>query len=559
MDQEDTNLPVITLKDKRFSKFAGRKLTIAEMVKWLPWLGFDLEEEGEDYVKIEFNPNRIDFCSYAGIARAYKGLRGWQVGLAEYHTQPSTTTLVIDKAVLKVRPYMLGAIVRNLHLDEDDIVDLMEMQEDLHWGIGRDRKKASIGVHNLDAVEPPFTFTASKPEDASFVPLGETKEMTLIEVLEKNEKGKMYRELVDWAPRYPLLIDKNSSVLSMPPVINGDLTKVSESTRNLFLDVTGTDYIAVTKSLNVLSTALADMGGIIEEVRVECNTKTIFSPELDCQEMTLHNSVANEALGLKLSDSTIAQCLQKCRMGTRRTRKGITRVSVPPYRVDILHEVDLVEEVAIGYGYFKLKPTFPSSVTIGESHTISKTANLARQIMIGLGFTEAMNFTITSENLQYVKMRKPIEKPIKIANPISSEFTIMRHDLLPGLMKNLAANKHESFPQRLFEVSDVMKLNSELESQCERRLHVAAVASHSAASFSEMKSNAEALVANLGSKRWKLQELEDASFIQGRVVALRVGKRLVGIAGEIHPEVLNNFQLENPTAAFEFDLNNLAF
>ncbi len=551
-------MPVITLKNKRFSKFAGRKLTIVEMVKWLPWLGFDLEEEGEDYVKVEFNPNRIDFCSYAGIARAYKGLRGWQVGLAEYHTEPSTTTIVIDKDVVKVRPYMLGAIVRDLYLDEDDIVDLMEMQEDLHWGIGRDRKKASIGVHNLDAVEPPFTFTASKPEDASFVPLGETEDMTLGEVLEKNEKGKMYGELVDWAPSYPLLIDKNGSVLSMPPVINGELTKVSGSTRNLFLDVTGTDYIAVTKSLNVLSTALADMGGTLEKVKVECDTKTIFSPELNCQEMTLRSSVANEALGLKLSDSTIAQCLQKCRMGTRRTGKGITQVSIPAYRIDILHEMDLVEEVAIGYGYFKLKPTFPSSVTIGRSHVISKTGNLTRQIMIGLGFTEVMNFTITSENLQYVKMRKTIEKPIKIANPISSEFTIMRHDLLPSLMRNLATNKHESFPQRLFEVSDVVKLNSGLESQCERRLHVAAVASHSAASFSEMKSNAEALIANLGLKRWKLQELEDASFIKGRAVTLRSGKKLVGIVGEIHPEVLNNFQLENPTAAFEFDLNNLA-
>jgi phenylalanyl-tRNA synthetase beta chain len=550
-------VPVITLKNKRFSKFAGRKLTTAEMVKWLPWLGFDIEEEGEDYVKIEFNPNRIDFCSYAGIARAYKGLRGWQVGLAEYHTEPSTTTLVIDKAVMKVRPYMLGAIVRNMQLDEDDIVDLMEMQEDLHWGIGRDRKKASIGVHNLDAVEPPFTFTASKPEDASFVPLGEAEKMNLREVLEKNEKGRMYSELVDWAPSYPLLIDKNGNVLSMPPIINGELTKVDGNTRNLFLDVTGTDYVAVNKSLNVLSTSLADMGGTLERVQVECNTKTIFSPELDCQEMTLHSSIANKALGLRLSDSTIVQCLQKCRLGTRRTDKGIIEVSVPAYRVDILHEIDLVEEVAIGYGYFKLKPTFPSSVTIGKSHAISKTAHLARQIMIGLGFTEAMNFTITSEKLHYVKMRRKIETPIKIANPISSEFTIMRHDLLPSLMKNLADNKHESFPQRLFEVSDVMKLNSALESQCERRLHVAAVASHSAASYSEMKSNAVALMENLGLKRWKLQELEDSSFIKGRVVTVRVGKKIVGIIGEIHPEVLNNFQLENPTAAFEFDINNL--
>lgn len=551
-------MPVITLNNERFSKFAERKLTLAEMVKWLPWLGVDIEEEGEDYVKIEFNPNRIDFCSYAGIARAYKGLRGWQVGLPEYHANPSTTTLVIDETVLKVRPYMLGAIVRNMQLDEDDIVDLMEMQEDLHWGIGRDRRKASIGVHNLDAVEPPFTFTAVKPESASFVPLGETEEMNLGEVLEKNEKGKMYSQLVDWAPNYPLLIDKNGKVLSMPPIINGELTKVDRNTRNLFLDVTGTDYVAVKRSLNVLSTALADMGGTLEKVQVKCNTETVFSPELDSQKTILHSSYACEMLGLKLSDSEITQCLQKCRLGTRRANKGIIEVSVPAYRVDILHEIDLVEEVAIGYGYFKLKPTFPSSVTIGKSHAASKTADLARQIMVGLGFTEAMNFTITSENLQYVKMRREIGKPIKIANPVSSQFTIMRHDLLPGLMKNLADNKHESFPQRLFEVSDVMKLNSTLETRCERRLHVAAVTSHSTASFSEMKSNTVALIENLGLERWKLQELDHSSFIKGRAVAISVGKKHVGIVGEVHPEVLNNFQLENPTAAFEVDMSNFA-
>ena len=547
-------MPVITLERERFSKFVGRKLTLEEMVKWLPWLSFDIEEVGEDYVKVEFNPNRIDLCSYAGVARAFKGLRGWEAGLPKYDFKDSRTVLNIDKAVSEVRPFMLAAVVRGLKLDEEDVADLMEMQEDLHWGIGRDRKKASIGVHNLDVIEPPFTFTAAKPESVKFVPLDKTEEMSLKEILERHEKGLAYKHLVDWAPRYPLLIDRDSKVLSMPPIINGELTRIVKDTENLFLDVTGTDYTAVEKSLNVLATALADMGGDIEKVEVKYANRTVFSPDLSPEKMKLRASYTNELLGLKLSESKIVDCLKKCRLGAKNIGKGIVDVEIPAYRIDILHEVDLVEEVAIGYGYYKLKPTFPSSVTIGEQHPANRTASKARQIMVGLGFTEIMNFTLTNENMHYEKMRRKVERPVKLANPVSIEYTIMRQDLLPGLMKNLQDNKHESFPQKLFEVSDVVRLNDRLETKCERLLHVAAVSSHVNSTFTEIKSVVEALLASLGLKSWRINAAVHPSFIEGRVATITVKNRQVGVVGEVHPEVLNNFELENPTAAFEIDL-----
>lgn len=191
-------MPVISLQKDRFGRFVGHKLTVDEMADWLPWLGFDLEEIGEDYVKVEFNPNRVDLCSYAGVARAFKGLRGWETGMPRYELKDGRTMLKITCAVSKVRPFMLAAIVRDIKFDEDSILDLMEMQEDLHWGIGRDRKKASIGVHNLDVVSPPFTFTAVEPDKATFVPLDSLEKMSLKEILEKHLKGIAYRHLVDW-------------------------------------------------------------------------------------------------------------------------------------------------------------------------------------------------------------------------------------------------------------------------------------------------------------------------------------------------------------------------
>jgi len=550
-------MPVITLYRERFSKFLGREITVKELVRQLPWIGFDIEEIGEDYVKVEYNPNRIDFCSYAGVARALKGFMSLEEGLPKYEAKEPKITLFVDEAVAKVRPFMLAAAVYNLELDEDSIVELMDMQEDLHWGVGRDRKKVSIGIHNLDVVEPPFTYTAVEPTSVKFVPLGKTEEMNLKEILEKHEKGMAYRHIIDWSPKYPLLIDRNGAVLSMPPIINGELTRVSSETKNLFLDVTGTSYEAVEKSLNILATALADMGGTLEKVYVKYPDKTVVSPNLKPEKMALRIDYANWLLGLKLSEMEATKCLRKCRLDAKKIEKGILEVSYPAYRIDIMHEADLVEEVAIGYGYYKLKPTIPAAITVGEQHPANRLANTVRQIMAGLGYLEVMNFTLTNERLHYDFMRMKPQKPVKLANPVSKEYTIMRQLLLPCLINNLAENKHESFPQRLFEVSDVAKINLKQETMCERRLHVAAVSSHSTANFTEAKSVAEALLSNMGLKNWQIKAAKHPSFLEGRTATIHTKNKQIGVLGEIHPEVLNNFELENPTAAFEIDLETL--
>ncbi len=547
-------MPVINLRVEKLAKFLGRAVTVEELAKWLPWLGFDLEEIGEDYVKAEYNPNRIDFCSYAGVARALKGFLELETGLPKYHAEEPKITLNVDSAVSSVRPYMLAAVVRDIKLDEDTVVELMEMQEDLHWGIGRDRKKASIGIHNLDAVEPPFTYTAVEPTGVKFVPLGKTEEMTPKEILEKHEKGVAYRHLVDWAPKYPLLIDKYGRVLSMPPIINGELTRVSENTRNLFLDVTGPSFEAIEKSLNVLATALADMGGKLEKVTVHYPDRTLVSPNLEPEKMRLRVSYANKMLGLKLSIDEAAYCLRKCRLDAKPIEKDVLEVAIPPYRIDILHEIDLVEEVAIGYGYYRLEPTIPLTVTVGGKHPANKLAETVRQIMTGLGFLEVMNFTLTNERVHYEFMRLKPKNPVRLANPVSAEYTIMRELLLPGLLKNLAENKHESYPQKLFEVSDVAKINRRQETMCERRLHLAAATCHSTANYTEIRAVCEAFLANMGLVDWQIKEAKHPSFLEGRTAIIQIGKKQVGVLGEIHPQVLNNFEIENPTAALEIDL-----
>ncbi len=550
-------MPVITLDRDRFCSSIGKRLSVEEMAKWLPWLGVYIKETGPGYVKIEFNPNRVDFCSYAGVTRAFRGLMEWETGLPKYAVQKGKVVLNIDSSVSEVRPYMLGAVIRGMRLDWDSVRELMEMQEDIHWGLGRDRKKVSIGVHNLDSVQPPFKYTTADPDAVRFVPLDRAEEMSLKEVLERHEKGIAYRHLLDRASRYPLLIDSQKRVLSMPPIINGELTRVDSQTRNFFIDVTGTDYNSVTRSLNVLVTALADMGGSIESIHVRYPDHAVVSPDLKPQKMKLRVGYAGRLLGPELSEAEAIRSLRKCRLDAKRVSKGVLEVSVPAYRIDILHEVDLVEEVAIGYGYYRLEPTKPATVTTGKRHRTSEVAKDVCQIMIGLGFTEAMNFILTNEATHYQKMGKKVDKAVRIANPVSAEYTILRRDLLPSLMVNLMDNRHESYPQRIFEVSDVIRIREEAETRSEQRLHVAAVSSHPTANFTEIKSYVEALLANLGLTDWKVKTARHPSFLQGRVAAIYVKRRKIGVVGEIHPEVLNNFELENPTGVFEIDLEAL--
>lgn len=547
-------MPVITLHQDRFSNLVGRLLTIKEIEEWIPWIGFDIEEKGKDYIKVEFNPNRVDFSSHPGVARAFQGLRGWKTGMPTYTVHKGDVKLKIEESVLKVRPYMLGAVVRKIELDQDTVKELMDIQEDLHWGVGRDRKKASIGIHNLDSVKPPFTYLGVDPQEVKFVPLGKTERMTPQEILEKHEKGIAYRHLVDWSTKYPLLIDHYGNVLSMPPIINGELTEVDTETRTLFIDVTGPDYQAVEQCLNVLVTALADLGGRIEYVQVKYPDRIMYSPDLTPKEIQLKPSYANNLLGLELSEDQIIECLEKCRLNARKGKEGTIRVEIPAYRIDILHEIDLVEEVAIGYGYYRLEPTQPQTMTTGRLHEATRLGNITRQIMVGLGFTEVMNFILTNENQQFEMMRREPQETIKIANPASSEYSIARTSLLPSLIKNLLDNRHESFPQRIFEVSDIIRVEPKDECRSERDLHLAGVLSHATASFAEMKSVVEALLANIGMPKWEINPTSNRSFIQGRVAVITFGNNDIGYLGEIHPEVLNNFELENPVCGFEMDL-----
>ncbi len=533
-------MPIITLPYGYLERLAGvDKETILDR---LPMFGADIERIEEDHADVEFFANRPDLFSPEGVSRALRGFFGLEEGMQTYDVKPSGITFSIDPGLAAIRPYLGSAVIRNVSFDEESIESLMGLQESLHWAVGRGRGKVAIGVHDLDTVRPPFHYIAS-PRDRSFVPLDFEREMTMEEILAEHPKGRDYAHLVEQSPRFPLIVDADDRVLSFPPIINGELTRVTTETKNILLDTTGTDQKAVMTAVNIICTALAETGATIESVTVEGTEMPSLAPV----ERIVSTSECTRLLGLPLTPESMAALLRRMRYGAWPLDADAVRVQVPCYRADILHDWDLFEDVAIAYGYGEIGSALPSTFTIGRENPINAIAGAVRTIMIGLGYLEVMPFTLTNERILFERMRR--EQPagaLWLLHPISEEQTLVRTEILPLLMETLQLNKHRELPQRLFAAGDVV-------SDLITYQTAAAVSIHPGADFSEAYAAADALCRELGID-YSVTESEDPAFIDGRRGDIVVGGKKVGVFGEIHPGVLNAFELEHPVAALELDI-----
>ncbi len=554
-------MPVLELKIERLERLVGRKLTIKDLTYDLQWISLDLEEinEQEQTIKIEYSPNRPDFSSPEGIARTLKGYYEVELGVPKYNIQTGEIAMNVDPSVKKVRPYIVCGVIRDIDLDEDEVATLMNIQEQLHWAVGRDRKKVAIGVHDLDKIVPPFRYVAVKPDSISFVPLhGDGHPMNLTEILLYHDKGKEYAHILEGKDRYPLLLDSKDQVISFPPIINGILTTVTDETKNLFLDLTGTDFKAVNLALNILSTTLSDMGAKIESVKVNYKGgKDIITPNLAAKKWEVDTNYVNDYIGLKLSSEEIIKCFQKTRLDAKKTDKqNILDVWIPAYRGDIMHQVDFTEECAIGYGYFNLPRTIHEGC-VGKYHPIQIFANKIRKIMIGAGYLEVLNFILTNSEKQfkYMKQEYNENENIQIANPVSKEYDTTRTALLPKLMETLLFNRSEEKPIQIFEVGDIVAIAKEEETGAKRDLHVSAVSYHENADFTEMRSLLDFTMISLGyGENFEVKSGKNPSYLEGRYGEIYFKGNKAGELGEIHPDVLKNFNLEFPVAALELNL-----
>ena len=551
-------MPVITFKYTDL-KDLGIDMEKDELIDTLPMMSSDIEDYDDEEIKVEFFPNRPDNLSVEGVARSFKGFLGLETGLPNYPITPSNEEVVVDAEVAEIRPYIAFAKIDNVDFTGDKLKYIMDFQENLHWVIGRDRKKVAIGIHNADVVNAPFKYIATPKDANAFVPLEKDSEMTPDEILTEHDKGKAYAHLINSFDKYPLILDKDDQVLSMPPIINGELTKIKEDTHNIIVDVTGTDERAVNQALNIICSSFAEVGGQIKSMEVKYEDKTIVSPDLTPQEMNVHVDTANELIGgTDLNAEDIKGLLEKARFDAEVLNDNEVKAIIPAYRVDILHEVDIVENIAVQYHINSVEAKLPEINTVAYENDWFRSESIIREAMVGLGFQEIMSLMLTSEEAHYEKMNQEEKPHVQVARPITIDRTMIRTSLINSLMEFLEDNKHEDLPQKIFEIGDVLYLDDSKENKTVSSKKLAALICHSTANFTEIKSVMTSVLSNLG-YTMEISDSENKTFIEGRVADVEgVSEKgyVKGFFGEISPEVITNFTLEYPVIGFEIEFIN---
>ena len=551
-------MPVITFKYQDL-KDLGIDMEKDELIDTLPMMSSDIEDFDDEEIKVEFFPNRPDNLSVEGVARSFKGFIGQETGLPDYKVIPSGEEVIVESDVAKIRPYIAFAKIDNVDFSGDKLKYIMDFQENLHWVIGRDRKKVAIGIHNADVVKSPFKYIATPKDTNAFVPLEKDSEMTPCKILTEHDKGKDYAHLIENFDKYPLILDCDDNVLSMPPIINGELTKIKEDTKNIIVDVTGSDERAVNQALNIICSSFAEIGGQIKSMEVKYEDKTIISPDLTPQEMNVHVDTANNLIGgTNLTAEDIKELLEKARFNAEIINDNEVKAIIPAYRVDILHEVDIVENIAVQYHINDIVDELPDINTVAYENNWFKSESTIREVMIGLGFQEVMSLMLTNEDAHYTKMNQKEEPHVQVARPITIDRTMIRTSLINSLMEFLEDNKHEDLPQKIFEIGDVLYLDESQENKTASGKKLAALICHSTANFTEIKSVVTSVLSNLGYSM-EISDSENKTFIEGRAADVKGSSSsgsIKGFFGEVSPEVITNFTLEYPVIAFEIEFEN---
>ena len=539
-------MPVVRINLRRFSKMVGAGR--ARILDRLPYIGLDIEGADKNSVRVEYSPNRPDYGTDFGISRSLKGLIGTEVGMPHYPVKPSGVSVSVDERLSTVRPFIACATATGLRLGAEDIRQIISLQEDLHNGLGRKRKKVAIGLHDLGAVTPPFSYAAVK-SDFRFTPLGGKKSATIHQILSETAEGKAYGPVLGGGGLFPIITDSRGEVLSFPPVINGDLTKVTAKTRDMFIDVTSTDRKAGDDVLAIMATTLAEAGAKIGTVSIRYTTGPRATPDLTPVRLALDSHLIASVLGLDLTKQQVVEALARSRLSV----KGGTAMAAR-YRIDLLHPVDIAEEVALGYGMDRIDSLYPPSNQPGNFHPFEQFLDSTSTVMAGSGMLELMTFELVDEESLYAKFGRPSDDKIIVHEPRSLEHSVLRDSLIPNLMTALSSNMKSDYPQRVFEIGRVFTRTGAGVSEA---WHLGCLVAHSQATYSEAKMYLESVHRTLAGKELVAEESQHWAFAEGRCAAVGTAGQLLGHVGELRPEAIDAFGLKVPVAGFELDLSTL--
>ena len=544
-------MPVVELELPRLQKLVG-KTNRKKIMDTLPFLGLDIESQENDVVRVEYSPNRPDYSTDFGIALGLQGLLGTKKGIQKLRIKKvGDFQIKVDSSVSKVRPFVTGIVARNGKLDDKILRQIIVMQEDLHFGLGRRRKKSSIGIHDLDTISFPLTYTTTS-KIHKFIPLNSSKESTISEILTNSEVGQDYGHILGNSAKVPIIIDSAGKTVSFPPIINSSMTTVTTRTKNLLVEVTGTDKNDVEDMLSVVAIILQSAG--FELCTVNISGAKNSTPQFKDKKIILNENLVNSMLGLNLSPVKIASALKKCRIEATPKNKNIV-CTIPRYRFDIFGSMDLVEEVALGYGIENLTPCLSPSQTLGQKNHEFETLNSLSSTMVGLGYMEALNSSLTSKRILYELTNRDSSNIMSVMDSKSQEHNILRDFILAGLINSLASNIHEPYPQKLFETGTVFSKGNPVNEE----IHLACVSAHNDANFSEIKQIMQSALKTGFNIECKTKTSSHPTFSEGHTAEILIHGKPFGIIGEVDSKVKENFKIRVPVVAFEIKLSGLIF
>lgn len=544
-------MPTINISLKDLSSLVGKKIGDKELKDLLEYAKAEIGSIDGDEVSVQFNDTNLPYLWCAeGLAILFKGLLGKEKGIPDIKIEKSDYKIVVDKSIRPVRPFISAFVAKGGKINDFFLKQLIQLQEKFCDNFGRQREKVAIGVYPSKKISFPVYYKAVPPKSVRFVPLEFSKEMTLAEILEEHPKGKEFSWILKDTKKYPLLYDANKEVLSFPPVINSDsMGKLGIDDTELFFEATGSDLDSVNLAANVFAHVLAMRGFKIYSVKVSYVGRSLVTPDVSVQSHRLNKDDVAGLLGLDIKDSDVKKLLEMSRFNFRNYV-----VEIPCFRNDIMHSVDIIEDIAVMYGFENIKSLPLTEYTIGSTFVLQEMVDKCRDVVVGFGYQEILSPILTSKEVLVDRMNlKRALDVVEVNNAMSAGFSVLRSWVLPGLMDVLMHNKHFDFPQKIFEQGLVSVRENDVVNDEE---HIACVSSHINVSFTELKQAVDVLLRICGLDA-VYEDVEHSSFVPGRVAQVLIKEKPVGFVGEIHPFVLNAWGLDMPAAAFELNLSAL--
>ncbi|XP_043848385.1 phenylalanine--tRNA ligase beta subunit [Dromiciops gliroides] len=585
-------MPTVSVKRDLLFRALGRTYTDEEFDELCFEFGLELDEitsekeiiskeqgderaEGASDIilyKIDVPANRYDLLCLEGLVRGLQVFKERIKAPRYKRIKPNNgqiQRLIITEETAQVRPYAVAAVLRNIKFSRARYDSFIELQEKLHQNICRKRALVAIGTHDLDTISGPFTYTAKPPSDIKFRALNQTKEHTACELMDLYKTDnhlKHFLHIIENKPVYPVIYDSNGVVLSMPPIINGDHSKITLKTRNVFIECTGTDLTKAKIVLDVIVTMFSEY--CEKQFTVEAaeviypDGKSYMYPELAYRKEMVKADLINKQIGISETPASLAKLLTRMYLKSEVIGDGNQiEIEIPPTRADIIHACDIVEDAAIAYGYNNIQMTIPKTYTIANQLPLNKLSELLRHDLAAAGFTEALTFALCSQEDIADKLGTDISatKAVHIANPKTAEFQVARTTLLPGLLKTIAANRKMPLPLKLFEISDIVLKDSSRDVGARNHRHLCAVYYNKNPGFEVIHGLLDRIMQLLDvpfgeDKGYVIKAAEGSAFFPGRCAEVFAKGQSVGKLGVLHPDVITKFELTMPCSALEINV-----